>query len=131
MITSQSQRRSVLNVHWKDRCWSWISNTLILEKTDVKNWLIRKDLDAGQDWSQEEKGMTENEMVGWHQWINGREFEQALGVSGQRSLASCSPWGCKEKNMTKRLNWNDGYQTGKVGGGIHLELGLTDMHYYI
>ena len=47
---------------------------------DVKNWLIGKDLDAGQDWRQEEKGMTEHAMVGWHHWLDGHEFEQALGV---------------------------------------------------
>ena len=55
---------------------------------DVKHWLIRKDPDAGKDWGQEEKGMTEDEMVGWHHWFNGDEFEQILGDSeGQGSLA--------------------------------------------
>ena len=52
----------------------------LLWPPDVKNWLIRKDSDAGKDWSQEEKGMTEDEMVGWRHWFDGREFEQALGV---------------------------------------------------
>ena len=59
-----------------------------------RTWLIWKDPGAGKDWRQEEKGMTEDEMVGWHHWLNGREFEQALGVGdGQGSLACCSPWG--------------------------------------
>ena len=59
--------------------------------------LIGKDSDAGKDFRQEEKGMTEDKMVGWHHRLNGHEFEQALGgAEGQRSLACCSPWGCKE-----------------------------------
>ena len=64
---------------------------------DVKNWLIGKDPDVGKDWRQEEKGTTEDEMVGWHHWLDGHEFEQAPrdGV-GQRNLACCSPWGRKE-----------------------------------
>ena len=72
---------------------------------DARSWLIGKDLDSGKDWRQEEKGMTEVEMIGWHHQLNGHEFEQALGVAdGQRSLAWCSPWGCKELNMTEWLN---------------------------
>ena len=75
---------------------------------DVRNWLIGKDLDAGKDWRQEEKGMTEDEMVGWHHWLNGHEFEQALGVGdGYGSLACCSPPGRKESNATERLNWTE------------------------
>ena len=73
---------------------------------DVKNWLIRKDPDAGKDWRQEEKGTTEDEMVGWHHWLNGDEFEQALGVGdGHGSLAWCSPWGCKGSDITEQLRW--------------------------
>ena len=89
-------------MHWKDWYWSWNSNTLA---RDVKNWLIRKDPDAGKDWGQEEQGMTENEMVGWHHRLNGQEFEQAPGVAdGQRGLA-CSPWGHKELDTTEWLKW--------------------------
>ena len=66
---------------------------------DEKSQLIGKDPDAGKDWRQEEKGMTEEEMVGWHHWLNGHEFEQALGDNeGQGSLACCSPQGCKESD---------------------------------
>ena len=66
----------------------------ILWPPDAKNWLIRKDPDARQDWRQEEKGMTEDEIVGWHHWLNGQEFEQAPGFAdGQESLACYSPWG--------------------------------------
>ena len=61
---------------------------------DVKNWLIWKDPDAGKDWRQEKKGMTEDEMVGWHHWLYGHEFEKALGIGdGQGSQAYCSPRG--------------------------------------
>ena len=76
----------------------------ILWPPDAKNWLIGKDPDAGKDWRQE-KGMTEDEMVGWYRWLDGHEFEQALGVgNGQGSLACCSPWDCKHSDMTE-LNW--------------------------
>ena len=78
----------------------------ILWPPDAKNWLIGKDPDAGKDWRQEEKGMTEDEMVGWHHWLDGHEFEQVPGVGdGQGSLVCCSPWGCKETDPTEHLNW--------------------------
>ena len=68
----------------------------ILWPPDVKNWLIRKDPDAGKDSRQEDKGMTEDEMVGCHHWLDGYEFEQSPGVGdGQGSLGCCSPWGWK------------------------------------
>ena len=67
----------------------------ILWPPDVKSWLTGKDPDAGKDWRQKEKGTTEDEMVGWHHWLNGHEFEQAPGDGkGQGSLVCCSPWGC-------------------------------------
>ena len=66
----------------------------------VKSWLIGKDPDAGKGWGQE-KGATENEMVAWHHRLDGHEFKQILGDSeGQGSLVCCSPWGCKESDMT-------------------------------
>ena len=68
---------------------------------DARSWLIRKDFGAGKDWRQNEKGMTQHEMVGWYHWLNGHEFEQALGDGkGQGSLACCSPWGHNESDMT-------------------------------
>ena len=83
--TSQSKRKSTLSVHWKDWCWSWSSNSLA---NDVKSWLIGKDHDAGKDWRQEERGTTEDEMAGWHHWLNRLKFEQTWGDSeGQGSLA--------------------------------------------
>ena len=70
------------------------ADVAILWPPDVKSWLIRKDSDAGKDWRQEDKGKTENEMVGWHHRLNGHEFEEAPGDGeGQGSLACCSPWG--------------------------------------
>ena len=74
---------------------------------DVKGWLIGKDPDAGKDWRQEEKGMTEDEMVGWHHHLNVHKFEQTLEDSeGQGSLACCGPWGRKELDMTNWLKNN-------------------------
>ena len=70
------------------------------------NWLIWKDPDVGKDWRQEEKGTTEDKMVGWHHLLNGHEFEKAPEVGGgQRSLVCCNSWGRKESDVTERLNW--------------------------
>ena len=77
-------------------------------KTDVKNWLIRKNPDAGKDWRQEEKGMTEGEMVGWHHQLDGHEFEQTSGDGeGHGSLAYCSPGVRKESDTTEQLSWTE------------------------
>ena len=84
------------------------AETPILWPPDGKKWLIGKDPDAGKDWRLE-KGMTEDDMVGWHHWVDGHEFEQALRVGdGQGSLAWCSPWGHKELDTTEWLNWIQG-----------------------
>ena len=86
----------------KGLCCSWNSNTLATWREELTHW---KNPDAVIDWGQEEKWMTEDEMVGWHHWLDGHEFEQVLGVAdGQGSLACYSPWGCKEWGMTERLN---------------------------
>ena len=96
-----------------NQSWMFIGRTNteveapILWLPDVKSWLIRKDPDAGTDTKQEEKEMTEDNMVGWNHWLNGHEFEQAPGVGdGQGGLVCCSPWGCKQWDMTERLNNN-------------------------
>ena len=82
------------------------AETPILWPPNAKNWLIWKDPDAGKDWVQEEKKMTEDEMVGWHHQLSGHEFERAPGFGdGQESLVCCSPWGHKELDMTEQLNW--------------------------
>ena len=83
------------------------AETPILWPPDVKNWLTVKDPGAGKDWRQEEKGTTEDEMVGWHHQLDGHESEQAPGVGeGQGSLVCFSPWGRKKLDTTE-LNWTD------------------------
>ena len=78
-----------------------IAEAPILWPPDVKNWLIRKDPDAGKDWAQEEKRTAEDEMVGWYHWFNGHEFEQTPGDSevSWRSLACCNPWSCSRTQL--------------------------------
>ena len=114
-------------------CWSWLlrvpwtarrSNQSILKEiigrtdaeaetpvlwpTHANSWLIGKDPDAGKGWGQEEKGMTEDEMVGWHHRLNGHGFAWTLGVSdGRGGLACCSLWGRKESDTTEQLNWTE------------------------
>ena len=79
----------------------------ILWPSEVKNWLIRKDPDAGKDWRQE-KGTTEDEMVGWHHRLDGHEFGWTLGVGdGQGGLVCCDSWGRKELDTTEQLNWTE------------------------
>ena len=97
-----------------NQSWIFIERTngeaeaLILWAPDVKNQLFGKDPDAGKEWRQSEKGTTEDEIIGWHRWFNGHEFEQVLGVGdGQGSLACCSPWGEKESDTTEQLNNNN------------------------
>ena len=104
--------KEIQPVHPKEnQSWIFIGRTEaegeapILWPPDVKNWLIGKDPGAGKDWRQEKKGTTENEMVGWHHWLNGHEFEQTPGVGdGQEGLVCCSSGGCKESDTTE-LNW--------------------------
>ena len=84
------------------------AETPVLWPPKAKSWLIGKAPDAGKDWRQEEKGMTEDEMVGWHHQLDGHEFEQTLGDSeGQGSLACCRSWGCKESDTIEQLNNSD------------------------
>ena len=100
-------------VHPKgDQSWVFIgrtdvdAETPILWPSDVKSWLIWKDPHAGKDWGQEEKGTTEDEMIGWHHQLNGHGFGWTLGVGeGQGGLACCGSWGCKVSDTTERLNW--------------------------
>ena len=90
------------------------AETPILWPPDATNWVIWKDPDAGKDWRHEEKGMTENEMVGWHHRLNGHEFGWTPGVGdGQGGLACCSPRGHKELDTTKWLNWTDEEMEGR------------------
>ena len=93
-------RKSVLNIHWKDWCWSWNSNTLATWCKELTHFP-----DAGKDWRQEEKGMTEDEMDVWNHWLDGHEFEKSPGSDGWGSLVCCSSWG--ESDTTERLNWTE------------------------
>ena len=105
--------KEIQPVHPKgDQSWIFIGRTdteaPILWPPEVKNWFLGKNPDAGKDQRQEEKGITEDEMVEWHHQLNGQEFEQALGVgNGQGSLAWCNPWACKESDVTEWLNWTE------------------------
>ena len=100
--------KEIQPVHPKgDQFWVFIGRTDVEAETpilwppDATSWLIGKDPDSGKDWGQEEKGTTEDEMVGWHHRLNGCELEQTLGDNkGQGSLVCCSPWGHKESDMT-------------------------------
>ena len=105
--------KEIQPVHPKgNRSWIFIGWTdaeaeaPILWPPDVKNWLSGKDSDAEKDWRREEKGMTEDEMVGWHYQLDGHEFEQAPG-DGQGSLACCSPWRHKESDTTEWTELSD------------------------
>ena len=93
-----------------NQSWIFIGRTYaeaeapVLWSPDAKNWLLGKASDAGKDWRQEKKGMTEDEMIGWHHQLDGHEFEQALGDGeGKGGLVCCSPWGRKEQ--TQLSNW--------------------------
>ena len=103
--------KEIKPVHPKgNQSWILIGKTdaeaPILWPHDGKSVFLRKDPNAGKDWRQEEKGVTEDEMVGWHQWFGGHEFERVLGVGDEEESLMCySPWGHKESDTTERLNW--------------------------
>ena len=107
--------KEIQPVHPKgDQSWVFIGRTDVEAETPMlwpphaKSWLIGKDPDAGRDWGQEEKGMTEDEIVGWHHRHSGHGFVWTPGVGdGQRGLACCDSWGCKESDTTERLNWTE------------------------
>ena len=102
-------------VHLKgNQSWIFIGRTdvdietPILWLLDAKSWLTWKDPDAGKDWRWEEKGLTQDAMVGWHHWLKGYEFELTPGVGdGQRGLECCNPWSPKESDKTEPLNWTE------------------------
>ena len=107
--------KDIQPVHPKgDQSWVFIgradveAETAVLWPPDVKSWLIWKDPDPGKDWRWEEKGTTEDEMVGWHHWLNGHGFGWTPGVGdGQGGLACCGSWGWKESDTTEWLNWTE------------------------
>ena len=108
-LESSLDRKEIKPVHPKgDQSWIFIGRTDVEAETpvlwppDAKSWLIGKDTDAGKDWRQEEKGTTEDEMVGWHHRLNRHELEQILWASEEQGrLACCSPWDHKELDMLR------------------------------
>ena len=103
--TSPFWRRLALGFLWKVDAKA---ETPVLWPPHAKSWLIGKDSDAGRDWGQEEVGTTENEMTGWHHWLDGHEFEWTPEVGdGQGSLACCDSIGRKESDTTEQLNWTE------------------------
>ena len=107
--------KEIQPVHPKgDQSWVFIGRTDAKAETPVvwpsyvKCWLIGKDPNAGRDWGQEEKGMTEDKMAGWHHWLDGHEFVWTLGVGdGQGGLACYDSRGRKQSDMSERLNWTE------------------------
>ena len=106
--------KEIQPVHYEDQPWDFFGRNDTKAKSPVlwpphgKSWLIGKDSDAGRDWGQEEKGTTEDEMAGWHHWLDGRESGWTLGVGDrQGGLVCCDSWGCKELDTTERLIWSD------------------------
>ena len=127
--------KEIQPVHPKrDQFWVFTGRTDAEAETPVlwpphaKSWLIWKDPDTGKDWGQE-KGMTEDQMVGWHQWLDGHEFEQALGVGdGQGSLACCGSWGHKELDMAEQLNWPELLYSIVLDFAIHSHESAMGVH---
>ena len=117
LLESPLDCKEIQPVHPKgDQSWVFIgqtdfeAETPILWPPEAKSWLIWKDPDAGKDWGQEERGTTEDEMIGWHHQLNGQGFGWPLGVGdGQGGLAFCGSWG---HDTTERLNWIE-----QFGGG--------------
>ena len=113
--------KEIQPVHLKgDQSWVFIGRTDVEAETpllwpfDAKSWLIGKDPDAGKDWRQEKKEITEDEMVGWHDWLDGHGFGWTQGFGdGHEDLVCCGSWGCKESDMTERLNWT-GYKEKSI-----------------
>ena len=103
--TSPFWRKSALGFLWKDDAKA---ETPVLWPPHEKSWLTGKNSDAGRDWGQEEKGTTEDEMAGWHHWLDGCGSGWTPGVGdGQGGLACCDSWGRKESDTTERLIWSD------------------------
>ena len=113
--------KEIQPVHLKGtQSWIFIGRTDVEAETPIlwapnaESWLIIKDPDAGKDWRQEEKGMVEDEIVGWYHWLNGLKFDQTLGYGeGQGSLVCCSPWGHKERRLR---DWTTASTTDEKGG---------------
>ena len=112
MVKRPLDCKEIQPVHSEDQPWDFFvrndakAETPVLWPPHAKSWLTGKDSDAGRNWGQEEKGTTEDEMAGWHHWLDGQESEWTPGVGdGQGGLACCDSWGRKESDTTEQLNW--------------------------
>ena len=106
--------KKIQPVHSEDQPWDFFgrndakAETPVLWPPHAKSWLIGKDSDAGRNWEQEEKGTAEDEMAGWHHWLDARESGWTLGIGdGQGGPAYCCSWGHKESDTTEQLNWTE------------------------
>ena len=120
-LESPLDSKEIQPVHPKgNQPWVFIGSSVeaetpLLWPPDVKNLFIWKDPGSGKDWRHEEKGTTENEIVGWHHWLNRHESESTPGVGDEQGdLMCCSPWGHKESDMTEPLNWTELWFTTRV-----------------
>ena len=140
-LASPLDCKAIQPVHPKgDQSWVFTGRTNveaenpILWPPHVKSWLIGKDPDSGRDWGQEEKGTTEDEMAGWHHWLNGHDFGWTLGVGdGQGGLVCCDSWGRKELDTTEQLNWTELNWTIKFLKGRNtsiFSLGTTGLWHW-
>ena len=114
--------KEIQPVHPKDQSWVFIARTDVEAETpilwlpDAKSWLIWKDPDAGKDWGQEEKGTTEDEMVGWHHRLDGHGFGWTPGVGdGQRAWSAVIHGVAKRRNWATELNWTDSFSDSHIG----------------
>ena len=130
--------KEIQPVHSEDQPWDFSGRTDAKAETPVvlpphgKSWLIGKDSDAGRDWGQEEKGTTEDEMAGWHHWLDGRESEWTPGVGdGQEGLACCDSWDGKESDMTEWLNWTDWTECLWFGWGLLYSIFYYSYHVFV
>ena len=129
-LESSLDCKEIQPVHPKgDQSWVFVGRTDVEAETpilwppDMKSWLTGNDSDAGKDWEQEEKGTTEDEMVGWHHRLDGHGFGWTPGVSdGQGGLACCGSWGRKESDPTEGLNWTELklFTRGLISNKVHV-----------
>ena len=112
-----------------DQPWDFLgrndakAETPVLCPPHAKSWLIGKDFDAERDWGQEEKGTTEDEMVGWYHWLDGHRFGWTQG-----SLACCDSWGCKESDTTEPLNWTESHHLSITSSTLSLKVSFSSIY---
>ena len=133
-LESPLDYKEIQPVHSKgDQSWVFFgkndakAETPVLWPPHAKSWLIGKDSDTGRDWGQEEKGVTKDEMAGWHHWLDGHESEWTPGVGDREGgLAYCNSWGHKESDNTKQLNWTEikSYESHSLKSDISIKTNI-------